>query len=103
MPKSSIRTPAGASRRFSCWATSTPNPSSPRKMFPTHATRMLSIRRHRFSQNKRFYLFGGKEKSMARLTHQAQVASGIILQHDRKVDLIFKILFNGFDDGNLAG
>ena len=40
---------------------------------------------------------------MARLTHQAEVASGIILQHDRKVDLIFKILFNGFDDGNLAG
>ena len=48
-------------------------------------------------------LVGGEEEAMPRLTHEAQVFTGVILDHHRKMDVILEILFDGLNNCRPTG
>src|SRR5512133_509445 len=98
MPKSTTRTCSGSSRCASLCATSTPNASSPRKMFPTPATRTLPSIRDLAIQRQRLHFCGGEEEAVSGLPHHAELAPGIVFENDRQVHLIIKVTLYGFHD-----
>ena len=51
----------------------------------------------------RLNLFGREEEAVARLAHHAELPARVVVQHHGKLNLVFEVLLNGFDDGNLAG
>ena len=91
-------------RRFT---TSTPNPSSPKKIFPIPAIRIfevLSTLCVRASSRRQGLNFRRIEKeTVPRLAKHAEIASGIVFQHDADVILALIILLDAFDDGGLTG
>src|ERR687883_423893 len=98
MPKSTTWVPSGNSRSASRCTTSTPKPSSPRKMFPIPATRTrlgiggLRVERH--------YLIEREEEPVPQDVGISEVPAGVVLQRDREMDPFFVVLFDGLDEGN---
>ena len=102
MPKSTTRTSAGSSQLARRRATSTPKPSSPRKMLPIPAISMRGLWRVACwvcssSERERFDLCRIEEKTMAGLAHHSQVAARIVVEHDTDVALAFVVLLDAFD------
>jgi hypothetical protein len=49
----------------------------------------------------RWVLVDGLE-AVARLAHHAELPARVVIDHHRKLDIVFKILLDGFNEGNLA-
>ena len=97
-----------ARRWTSRFTTSTPNPSSPRKMFPIPATRMRGRRlaasgARRCFVRQWFDFLRDKEKAMAGLAQHTHIPPGIVLQHHADVDLAFVVLLDALDERDLPG
>src|SRR5947209_18432380 len=82
----------------SCLAISTPKASSPRKMFPMQATRILPLTGHLMVQLDRLQFFGREKEPVPRLPQHSQIAAGIIVEHDRDVDVVIEVALNRLDD-----
>src|SRR5579862_1469246 len=99
MPKSLTTTLSGSIMEASCFTTSTPKASSPRKMLPRPATSTLpSMTVLGFFGIDRLNFVRREEEPMSGLAQHSQIATGIVFQHHRQVDLIFEVALNGLDD-----
>src|SRR5918997_3642399 len=88
------------SRSVNRLTTSTPKPSSPRKMLPTPATR-TRLRLTKVLQVQRFDLLGREEEPVPEDTVPTQVPARIVLQRDRDIDPVLVVLFYTLDDRDL--
>src|SRR5215471_20022536 len=102
MPKSTIFTWSGNARVRSRFTTSTPNASSPRKMFPMPATNTSPFTRDLVFQSQRLDFLRGKEKAMTGLTQHSEITAWVIFDDDRNMKLVIKIALNCFHDRDLS-
>src|SRR4028118_219636 len=101
MPKSFTSTPSGSGRSASRRTTSTPKPSSPRKMLPMPAIRTRSGLMRRL-QIQGLDLFGGEEEPVPEEAAFPQIPPRVVLEGHGDVYPALVILLYALDERDLS-